>query len=58
MPILDFSEIPEAHIGTGKQDTFELLAREFLEYIGFTTVQGPDRGADGGKDLIVRELRK
>jgi len=56
--ILNFSEIPEAHISTGEQDTFELLAREFLEYIGFTTVQGPDRGADGGKDLIVRELRK
>jgi hypothetical protein len=58
MPVLDFSEIPEAHIATGQQDTFELFAREFLEYIGFQIVQGPDRGADGGKDLIVRELRK
>jgi hypothetical protein len=58
MPILDFSEIPEAHIATGEQDTFELFGREFLEYIGFTTSQGPDRGPDGGRDLIVRELRK
>ena len=58
MPIIDFSEIPEAHISTGKQDTFELFARDFLEYLGFIIIQGPDRGADGGKDLIIQETRK
>lgn len=58
MPVLDFSEITEAHIASGKQDTFELFARKFLEYIGFTISQGPDRGPDGGKDLIVNESRK
>jgi hypothetical protein len=58
MPILDFCEIPEAHKNSGKQDSFELFARDFLEYLGYKIVQGPDRGADGGKDLIVEEIRK
>ncbi len=30
MPVLDFTEIPEAHLATGRQDTFELFARDFL----------------------------
>lgn len=57
MPILDFCEIPEAHKSTGLQDTFELFARDFLEHLGYSITQGPDRGADGGKDLIVTETR-
>lgn len=57
MPILDFKEIPEAHISTGLQDTFELFAREFLDFIGYTIITDPDRGADGGVDLIVEEKR-
>jgi len=58
MPILDFCEIPEAHKSTGLQDTFELFARDFLEYLGYMIEQGPDRGADGGIDILVTETRK
>lgn len=57
MPILDFKEIPEAHISSGLQDTFELFARDFLEFMGYKIISNPDRGADGGKDLIVNETR-
>lgn len=55
MPILDFKEIPEAHIASGKQDTFELFCQEFLKYIGLEIDSYPDRGPDGGKDLICLE---
>ncbi len=60
MPSLDFTEIPSAKADKtqpGQQDTFELLAREVLELVGFTILCSPDRGADGGKDLIVEERR-
>jgi hypothetical protein len=56
MPILDFKEIPPATVGAAR-DRFELFAREFLESIGFRIVVGPDRGQDGGRDLIVEEMR-
>ena len=56
--ILDFREIPEAHKGSGVQDTFELLAREFLHFLDFQIVEEPARGADGKRDLIVQESRK
>jgi len=58
MGILDFKEIPAAHKATGKQDNFELFARDFLEYSGFKILSDPDRGPDGGKDLIVQEIRR
>ena len=57
MAVLDFKEIPEAHVANGLQDTFELFAREFLESMGFKIISAPDRGADGGVDLIVEEHR-
>ncbi|HHP8032283.1 restriction endonuclease [Acinetobacter baumannii] len=57
MPILDFKEIPEAHKATGLQDTFELFARDFLSFLGYRVLIHPDRGADGGADLIVEEKR-
>jgi hypothetical protein len=41
----------------GEQDTFELFARDFLEMLGFEVVSGPDRGQDGGRDLIALEKR-
>lgn len=56
--ILDFKEIPEAHIANGEQDTFEMFARDFFEELGFKIVIGPDRGADGGRDLIIEEERE
>ena len=57
MSALDFKEIPEAHKGSGLQDTFELFARDFLFYCGYEIVEDPSRGADGGKDLVVIEKR-
>lgn len=56
MPILDFKNIPEAN-GTNAPDTFELFARDFLGHLGYTILENPSRGADGGKDLIVQETR-
>lgn len=57
MSILDFKEIPEAHKGSGEQDTWEQFAREFLEYRGFQIIFQPSRGADLGRDLIAKEIR-
>lgn len=57
MGVLDFKEIPQANIADGNQDSFELFAREFLNSIGFSIVENPDRGQDGGRDLIVLEKR-
>lgn len=57
MPILDFKEIPEAHGATCRQDNFELFARDFFGFIGYAIVQEPDRGPDGGRDLIIEEER-
>ena len=58
MPIIDFTEIPVANKGGGSQDSFELFAREFLDKIGFKIIDGPDRGADLGRDIIVSEMRR
>ncbi len=55
MPIIDFKEIPQANIGSGLQDTFELFCRDFLQCMGYKIIQHPSRGADGGKDMIVSE---
>src|SRR5215213_887573 len=57
MPQLDFKEISQGNVANGDQDTFELFAREFLEMIGYQILSGPDRGSDGGRDIIVQEMR-
>ncbi len=57
MPALDFKEIPLANGSDGTQDTFELLCKEYFEFIGLNVLVGPDRGQDGGRDLIVVESR-
>jgi len=56
MPALDFTEIPSASAGA-LRDRFELFARDLLEAEGFRILEQPDRGADGGRDLIVEEER-
>lgn len=56
MAALDFKEIAAAHAGSNR-DSFELFAREFLVNEGFEIISGPDRGADDGRDLIVKETR-
>ena len=58
MSILDFKEIPMAHKGGGEQDKFELFSRDFFQNIGYKISSAPGRGADGGKDLILTEVRK
>ena len=55
MPILDFKEIAEAHIPNGKQDTFEMFCQQVLQHLGFSIESVPDRGPDGGKDLLCIE---
>lgn len=57
MPVLDFTEMPEAHTASGEQDSFEMFARELLAHLGYRIVGNPNRGADGGKDLIAEEKR-
>lgn len=56
MPALDFTEIAPPTAGPGR-DRFELFARDTLELLGFKVIEGPDRGADGGRDLILEERR-
>jgi hypothetical protein len=56
MPVIDFKEIPEA-TGGSSRDRFELFARELLHLRGFKIVEEPDRGPDGGRDLVVEERR-
>src|SRR5687767_7298245 len=58
MTLIDFREIPEAHLSSGKQDSFELFAADFLSLMGYEIVDRPGRGADLGRDLIVEERRK
>ena len=57
MALIDFKEIPKANIADGKQDIFELFAREFFTALGFSIVEDPDRGQDGGRDIIISESR-
>lgn len=47
--MIDFKEIPY------NDDTWELFARDFLLELGFFIETSPDRGADGGKDMLVTE---
>lgn len=47
--MIDFREIPY------NDDTWELFARDFLLQLGFFIETSPDRGADGGKDMLVTE---
>jgi hypothetical protein len=58
MSILSFKKIPMVHKGGGEQDKFELFARDFFHCLGYEIDSTPGRGADGGKDLILTEIRK
>lgn len=58
MPALDFTEISAAHVPDGSQDSFEFLARDFFEAMGFEVESGPDRGQDDGRDLLLLERRE
>jgi hypothetical protein len=56
MPAINFKEISLPTVGADR-DQFEMFARDFLELRGFKIITGPDRGADGGRDLVVEETR-
>ncbi len=47
--LVDFTEIQE------DGELWELFSRDFLQEIGFYIENQPNRGADGGKDLLVTE---
>jgi restriction endonuclease len=60
MQSIDLTEIPRASHG-GSQgkvqgEAFEHFARAFLSALGLEAVEGPDRGPDDGRDLIVVEV--
>jgi len=55
--IIDFTEITAANSSDGMQDTFEVFSRDFLKYIGYQILNGPNRGPDRGKDLTALEKR-
>ncbi len=57
MTILDFKEIAQANKSTGMQDEFELFCRDFFNYLGYEIISEPDRGQDGGLDLLIQETR-
>jgi hypothetical protein len=57
MSALNFKEIPQANLATGEQDDFELFARDFFAYLGYKIISEPDRGQDGGKDILIQESR-
>lgn len=47
--MLDFKEI------SSDGEDWELFSRDFLEEMGFFIESPPDRGADGGKDMLITE---
>lgn len=56
--IIDFKEIPKANGSEGEQDRFEQFACDFFETCQYSIEYRPSRGADGGKDLIIKESTK
>lgn len=53
--MIDLTEIPAGNRDGRAQDRWELFCRDFLEALNFKILEGPDRGPDGGRDLIVQE---
>lgn len=57
MAAIDFTEIPPSTSGPDR-DEWELFIRELLEFLGFKIEVDPDRGTDGGRDIVAIEARK
>lgn len=55
--LIDFTEIPQSNGNAFQQDIFEKFCRDFLQSLGYTIISEPARGADGGIDIKVEELR-
>ncbi len=58
MGFIDFKELPSAKGGSIEQDSWALFAWEFFTALGISVEEGPDRGPDSGRDLIITETRK
>ncbi len=58
MGFVDFKEIPSAKGGGIEQDAWALFAREFFAALHIDIEEGPDRGPDSGRDLVIAEVRK
>jgi hypothetical protein len=56
--VVDFKEIPSARGGQAGQDEWPLFAREFFAALGIDIEEGPDRGPDSGRDLVIVEKRR
>ncbi len=56
--LIDFKEIPQSNNTGDKQDVFEKFCRDFLVMLGYKIEQEPARGADGGIDIKVSDIRK
>ena len=50
--LIDLTEIE------AEGEVWEMFARDFLQELGFYIESVPDRGADGGKDLLITEQLK
>jgi len=55
---VDFKEIPTAKGGQEGQDAWALFTREFFTALHIDVEEGPDRGPDSGRDLLIAEARK
>jgi len=55
---VDFKEIPTAKGGQEGQDDWALFTREFFAALHIDVEEGPDRGPDSGRDLLITETRK
>jgi hypothetical protein len=58
MGFVDFKEIPSAQGGQEGQDAWALFTREFFAALHIDIEEGPDRGPDSGRDLVIAEVRK
>ena len=58
MGFVNFKEIPTAKGGQEGQDVWALFTREFFAALHIDVEEGPDRGPDSGRDLLIAETRK
>jgi hypothetical protein len=57
MALIDLNEIHSSKGGEEGQDDWALFAREYFSALEIDVEQGPDRGPDSGRDLILVEKR-
>jgi hypothetical protein len=55
MTIIDLCEIGTSKHQGSVGERFEMFAADFLRTLGLEILEGPDRGADDGRDLIASE---